>query len=60
MVTPGPAKCNAVMVDWTPAEHLAEDMGMLYEMLETLEAKKTKSEDICTCLVLSLCKDGGV
>ena len=60
MVTPGPAKCNTVMVDQTPAEHLAEDMGMPHEMLKTLEAKKTKSEGILTCLVLSLCKDGGV
>ena len=48
------------MVDWTPAKHLAEDMGMPHETLKMLEAKKTKYEGILTCLVLSLCKDGGV
>lgn len=55
MVTPGPAKRSAVMADWTPVEHLAEDLGMHHEMLKMLEAKNTKSEGILTCLVLSLC-----
>lgn len=60
MVTPGPAKYNTVMVDWTPAEHSAEDMGMPYETLQKVEAKETKSEGIRTCLIFSLRKDGGV
>lgn len=60
MVIRVPVKHNAVMIDWTPAEHLDEDMGMPHEMLKTLKAKKTKSEGIPTCLVLSLCKDGRV
>lgn len=60
MVTPGPAKRNTVTVGWTPTKHLAEDMGMPHETLKMPEAKKTKSEGILTCLVLSLCKDGGV
>lgn len=45
-VTPGPLKQNTVMVEWTPAEHLAEDTGIAHEMLKTLKTKKTMSEKI--------------
>lgn len=49
------------MVEWTPAEHLAENTGLAHEMLKTLKTTKTKSEKILHALVrLNFCKDGGV
>lgn len=45
-VTPGSLKQNTVMVEWPPAEHLAEDTGIAHEILKTLKTKKTKPEKI--------------